>query len=43
MDRELKAPYVPPKNKIISDKEIQSMVQKAKPITKELTVVQKYI
>lgn len=43
MDRELKAPFVPPKGKMIGEKEVQQMVQLAKPITKEINVVTKFI
>lgn len=39
MDHELKSPFVPPKAKMITEKEILQMVQQAKPITKEINVV----
>lgn len=38
MDRELKAPYVPPKSKIITDKEIQKQLSMNKPVMKEISV-----
>lgn len=38
MDRELKPPYVPPKSKIITEKEIQKQVQLNKPVMKEINV-----
>ena len=38
MDKELKPPYIPPKDKIISDKEVNLMNSKAKSVTEEILV-----
>ena len=36
MDREIKPPYVPPKEKMISDKEMQKSEALAKPVLEEI-------
>lgn len=43
MDRELKPPYVPPKEKLISDTEIKKMEQMNKKVYNEIEVKKKYI
>lgn len=39
MNRELKAPFVPPKSKLHNDKEITKAITVAKPITDEIKVI----
>lgn len=39
MDREQKSPYVPPKTKIITDREILKLAEANKPVTKEFNVI----
>ena len=38
MDKELKPPFVPPKAKMINDKDILKQVQLGKPVMKEISV-----
>lgn len=39
VNRELKAPFVPPKSKLHNDKEITKAITVAKPITDEIKVI----